>query len=221
MIDGRDAQVTRAFADNSLADGADVVDLRSELTIRCAEMLDVATAGAARRRDGDAPRGRDVLGAHPQPRAVLVAARGRPVQQLLPRRRSGQRARPQRGVRPIAALRPGRDRSGLRVGARPAAAAQRPTLSGRSGDRDDGRRAHRRGPRARAGTGARSGRRAHAGPARRSRRPLSRSSEAARQPITSRDGDGQLRVQACRRRSVVVRGRRSVSRCCAPATRSS
>ena len=46
MIDGREGQVTRAFADNSLADGADVVDLRSELTTRCAVMLDGSSAGA-------------------------------------------------------------------------------------------------------------------------------------------------------------------------------
>ena len=46
MIDGREGQVTRAFADNSLAEGADVVDLLRELTTRCAVMLEVASAGA-------------------------------------------------------------------------------------------------------------------------------------------------------------------------------
>ena len=127
MIDGREGQVTRAFADNSLADGADVVDLLSELTNRCAVILDVASAGALL---ADATGTRHVVGASSERTRNLelfqLPARGRPVQQLLPRRRSGQRARPQRGVRPIAALRPGRDRSGLRVGARPADAAQRP-----------------------------------------------------------------------------------------------
>ena len=85
MIDGREGQVTRAFADNSLADGADVVDLRSELTNRCAVMLDVASAGALL---ADATGTRHVVGASSERTRNLelfqLPARGRPVQQLLP-----------------------------------------------------------------------------------------------------------------------------------------
>ena len=48
MTDSRERQVTEAFVAlaGSLAQGADVVDLLSELTTRCAAMLDVASAGA-------------------------------------------------------------------------------------------------------------------------------------------------------------------------------
>lgn len=47
MTGGREAQVTRAFVElaSSLANGDDVVDLLSRLTVDCVRLLDVASAG--------------------------------------------------------------------------------------------------------------------------------------------------------------------------------
>ena len=168
MIDGREGQVTRAFADNSLAEGADVVDLLRELTTRCAVMLEVASAGALL---ADAKGTLHVVAASSERTRNLelfhLQREDGPCSNCF--REGAAVSVPDLGEAHdrLAARRPGRERSGLRAGARPADAAQRPRSRDAQAVRDVGRRGHRRGPRALAGTGARSERRARAGPGRR------------------------------------------------------
>ena len=115
---------------DSLLDDFDVVDLLTELTERCAELLDVAVGRIpARRPARAAPPARGHLRADPRAGAVPAAGRRGSLCGLLFHRPTGLGRRPRGRSRPVAAVRPGRARRRLRLRAR----------------RPDARRRHRPG----------------------------------------------------------------------------
>ena len=115
---------------DSLLDDFDVVDLLTELTERCAELLDVESAGLLLADPLEQLRLLAATSeAGPRTGALPAAGRRGPVRGLLHHRSAGLGGRPRRRDRPVAAVRPRRARRRLRLRAR----------------RSDARRRHRPG----------------------------------------------------------------------------